>query len=236
MRYLVIGAAGHAQEVAWSLVEETRARGEVAELFFFDDRLPCGEVACGLGPIVGGLDAIAAYAGGDGVRLVMGIGLPDAKRAVARRLAAAGLAWATVVHPRATIGPNTRVAAGSYVAAGAVLTVNVQIGRFATINMHAQVAHEGTVHDFATLHPDTHLAGNVTIGEGCELGTGSVVIPGLSVGAWAVVGAGGVVIESLDAGRTYVGVPAGEARPRAGTIPGNRVPGERARLVSGDTR
>jgi len=233
MRHLVVGAAGHAQEVAWSLVEQAHAAGDDVELLFFDDRLPPGPVGCGLGPIVGGLDAVASHAQGGNARLVMGIGLPRGKRVVAERLAGLGLEWATVIHPRATIGPNTRIAPGSYVAAGAVLTVNVRIGRFATINMHCQVAHDGRLGDLVTLHPDTHLAGNVTVGEGAELGTGAVVVPGVAIGAWAIVGAGGVVIDPLDGGRTYVGIPAVEARSRIqmkGTTDG------RARLVSGHTR
>ena len=95
-----------------------------------------------------------------------------------------------MIHPRATIGPNVEIGAGSYVAAGAIVTVNVRIGVFATINMHAQVAHDGVVEAFATLHPDAHVAGGVRIGEGAELGTGAAVIPGLTIGAWAVLGAG----------------------------------------------
>ncbi len=237
MRYLVIGAAGHAQEVAWSLAEETRARGESAEILFFDDHLAVGPVACGLGAIVGGLDAAARYARHGESRLVMGIGLPRTKHAVATRLERSGLTWATVVHPRATVGPNVRLGAGSYVAAGAILTVNVRAGRFATINMHGQVAHDGALGDFVTLHPDAHLAGNVAIGDGCELGTGAVVLPGLTIGPWAVLGAGCVATESLDGDNVYVGLPAAELRPRA-TVAADRNPGAigRAQLVSGRTR
>ncbi|HEY2389516.1 MAG TPA: acetyltransferase [Candidatus Binatia bacterium] len=233
MRHLVIGAAGHAQEVAWSLVEQARARGEDVEVLFFDDRLPPGDVACGLGPIVGGLDAVASHARGGDARLVMGIGMPRGKRVVAERLAGLGLEWTTVIHPRATVGPNTRIAPGSYVAAGAVLTVNVRIGRFVTINMHCQVAHDGQLDDLVTLHPDSHLAGSVTVGEGCELGTGAVVVPGVSIGAWAIVGAGGVVIDPLEGGRTYVGMPAAERRSRTQA---ENTPDGHSRLVTGHTR
>jgi sugar O-acyltransferase (sialic acid O-acetyltransferase NeuD family) len=138
----------------------------------------------------------------------MGVGLPATKEAVARRLADVGLPWTTVVHPRATVGPNVHLGPGSYVAAGAVLTLNVRIGRFATVNMHCQVAHDGVLGDFVTLHPDVHLAGGVTVGDRCELGTGAIVIPGLSIAAGAVVGAGAVVVRALPARATYVGVPA----------------------------
>ncbi len=215
----MVGAGGHAQEVAWALAEHERGRGATYELAFFDDALPIGPVASGLGGIVGPLAAIADHADRRGALLVLGVGLPRLKMRLTERLEPLGLAWATVVHPGAVIGPNVEIGAGSYVAAGAIVTVNVRLGAFVTVNMHAQVAHDGVVAAHATLHPNAHVAGNVTIGAGAELGTSSVVLPGLTVGAGAVLGAGGVAIASLDPGRTYVGVPARAsdahaARPR----------------------
>jgi sugar O-acyltransferase (sialic acid O-acetyltransferase NeuD family) len=205
---LVVGAGGHAQEVAWSLQEHERGRGSSCEVLFFDDALAPGPLPSGLGSIVGPLDAVPDHAERRSSLLVLGVGLPQLKVQLTERLAATGLAWATVVHPRATIGPNVEIGAGSYVAAGAIVTVNVRLGAFVTVNMHAQVAHDGVVAAFATLHPDAHVAGQVQIGEGAELGTGAVVIPGLTIGAWAVLGAGAVAVESLEGGRTYAGVPA----------------------------
>ena len=214
MRYLIIGAAGHAQEVAWSLREQCARRGEACELVFFDDALPPGAVASRLGEIAGGLDRVAAFADGE-TALVLGVGLPRGKRAVVRRLEHLRLRWTTVIHPGATIGPNVDVGEGSYVAAGAILTVNTSIGRFATVNTHCAVAHDAVVGDFATLHPAAHVAGGVAIGEGCELGSGSVVIQGVTIGAWAVLGASCTAVTSLAGGTVYVGTPARMLRPVA---------------------
>jgi len=215
MRHLVVGAAGHAQEVAWSLATQ---RGGAADFLFFDDRVAPGPLASGLGRVVGPLDAIGAHAR-PGDRLVLGIGLPAVKARVVARLARLGLRWETVVHPAAIIGPNSEIAEGGYVAAGACVTVNVRAGRFATINMHCQAAHDTVLEDLATLHPGARLAGGVTVGEGAELGTAAVVLPGLTIGAWAVLGAGCVALRSLPGGRTYVGVPAREVPRRGRVVP-----------------
>jgi sugar O-acyltransferase (sialic acid O-acetyltransferase NeuD family) len=214
VRYLVVGAGGHAQEVAWSLAEHERGRGAACELVFFDDGLPAGPLASGLGSVVGPVDAVADHADRRGTLLVLGVGLPQLKVQLTERLATTGLAWATVVHPRAIIGPNVEIGPGSYIAAGAIVTVNVRLGAFVTVNMHAQVAHDSVVAAHATLHPNARVAGNVRIDEGVELGSGSTVIPGITIGAWAVLGAGAVAITSLAGGRTYVGVP---ARPTVST-------------------
>lgn len=213
MRYLVIGASGHAQEVAWSLSEQVAVRGERVEFSFFDDAFSRGPLPSGLGEVVGTIDEVAKHAQGDRVELVLGVGLPRTKVILHERLKPLMLPWTTVVHPRATLGPNVRLGEGTYVAAGAIVTLNVHIGRMVTINMHCQVAHDGTVGDFSTLHPDVHLAGNVHVGVAVELGTGSIAIPGICVGDGAVLGAGSVAIRSLQGDRRYVGIPARHLAP-----------------------
>jgi sugar O-acyltransferase (sialic acid O-acetyltransferase NeuD family) len=215
VRYLVIGAAGYAQEVAWSLREQSVVAGEPCEMLFFDDQRVRGELPSGLGAVMGTLADLTQLVANSSRRstpteLVLGVGLPHVKSSIVTRLSHLGLQWKTVIHPRAIIGPNVEIGDGSYVAANAVLTVNVRVGRFVTINIHCQVAHDDVIQDFVTLHPDTHLSGGVAIGAGAELGTGSVVIPGVSIGPWAVLGAGCTAVKSLPGGRTYVGLPARE--------------------------
>ena len=212
MRYLVIGAAGHAQEVAWALRvrESTERRG--CDLVFFDDRIAPGPLASGLGEVRGPLDAVAEVAGEAESRLVLGLGLPRPKTRVVERFSSSGLAWETVIHPSAQVGPGVTIGEGSYVAAGAVVSVGVRIGRFATINVHCGVAHDAVVGDFASVHPNAHLAGGTVVGASCEIGSGAVAIQGVSIGPSAVLGAGAVAVRSLVGGRTYVGVPARELR------------------------
>lgn len=208
MHFLVIGAGGHAEEVGWSLREQQYVLGQPCHLSFFDDRMPRGPLRSGLGIVEGTLDDVAAHARAGYAGAVLGIGLPRTKAAVVGRLEPIRLRWSTVVHPAALLGPNVSLEEGTYVAAGAVLTVNVRVGRFATVNVHAHVAHGSILGDFVSLHPDAHVSGEARVGDGAELGAGAVVLPGKTIGAWAILGAGGVVVEPLAGARTYVGVPA----------------------------
>jgi sugar O-acyltransferase (sialic acid O-acetyltransferase NeuD family) len=208
VRFLVIGASGYAQEVAWSLRGQEVHGGRACELLFFDDNVPRGPIASGLGRVVGTLGHVHDYADRSDLALVLGVGLPTTKASVIECLAPLQLPWATVVHPGAIIGPNCVIGEGSYVGAGAIVTVNATIGRFATINLHCQVAHDCVVEDFVTLHPDTHLGGGVRVQEGAELGTGAIVIPGCTIGAGAVLGAGCTAVRSLPGNAIYVGIPA----------------------------
>ena len=82
MHFLVVGAGGHAEEVAWSLREQERARGHSCRISFFDDRVGPGSVPSRLGAVEGTLDDLGRHARGDGVRAVLGLGLPRTKAAV----------------------------------------------------------------------------------------------------------------------------------------------------------
>ena len=86
MRYLLIGAAGHAQEVAWSLREQCRATQTPCEISFFDDARPRGPVESGLGSVVGRLEDVKHYLADAEARLVLGVGLPRTKAAVVAKL------------------------------------------------------------------------------------------------------------------------------------------------------
>lgn len=213
MRYFMIGAAGHAHEVAWALREQLRAAGDASEILFFDDRVPAGPLEAGLGEVVGPLDAVKDRADAD-TRLVIGVGLPRVKRLVVERLARLGLPWHTVVDPRAIVGPGATIGEGGYVGAGAIVSVSVRVGAFATINHQCHLAHEVRVGSFTTLHPAVQLSGMVGVGDDCELGVGAMVLPRVVIGDSVVLGAGAVAVESLAAGRTYVGLPAREVVKR----------------------
>src|SRR5262245_63823623 len=120
MRFIVIGAGGHAQEVAWSLRERERLAGRPCRLSFVDDHVRSGPLPSGLGAVEGRLDDVAKLAGNDAVELVLGLGLPQSKAAVVERLPT-GLRWTTVIHPTAVVGPNVAIGEGSYIGAGAIL-------------------------------------------------------------------------------------------------------------------
>jgi sugar O-acyltransferase (sialic acid O-acetyltransferase NeuD family) len=142
------------------------------------------------------------------VELVLAIGDNALRARLAQKLGAAGVLWATAVHPRAIVEPGVVVEPGAMICAGAVLQVDVRVGAHAIVNTSAHVDHDGVVGAFAHVGPGAHVAGDVTIEEGAFVATGASIIPGRRVGAWSVVGAGGVVVTDVPARATVVGVPA----------------------------
>lgn len=141
--------------------------------------------------------------------VVVAVGDPASRLALADRLAAAGYGVApALVHPAATVGADVRLGDGAVLAAGAHVTTNVTIGRHVQVNVGAVVSHDSVIGDHATLSPGVLVNGSVHAGEGVFLGTGAIVTPGRTIGRWAVIGAGAVVIRDVPEGITATGVPA----------------------------
>ena len=98
---------------------------------------------------------------------------------------------------------------------GAVmLTVNIHIGAFVTVNRVCNISHDCRVGDFSTIAPATNLSGAVAVGTGCDIGSGVTTVQGVRVGEWTIIGAGAVIAADVPANCTAVGVPARPIKQR----------------------
>jgi len=140
--------------------------------------------------------------------LVMAIGAPAGKRAVAERLVAAGGRFAALLHPSAWIAASARIGEGVVASVFAHVSADAVLEDFAMLNGHASVGHDVRLGAFSTLSGHVDLTGAVRIGEGCFLGSGARVLPGLTLGAGCTVGAGAVVMRDAPAGSTLYAAPA----------------------------
>ena len=115
--------------------------------------------------------------------------------------------YPTLRHPFSTLSKRATLGEGTVVMAGAVINVDVNIGKHCIINTNASIDHECQIGDFVHISPNVALAGNVVIGEGTHIGIGASVIPGINIGKWCTVGAGAVIIRDIPDGATVVGNP-----------------------------
>ncbi|MEO0322170.1 MAG: acetyltransferase [Myxococcota bacterium] len=198
-RLAVFGAGGMGREAGWLV----RAAGDTLVCYLDDRSVP------GLDAPVRSLDQAPSTL--DGV--VVAIGSPTTRVRVADRVLAAGLPLATLIHPTAVVGPRVTLGPGALLMPNAVLSVDVDLGRLAQINIGASVSHDGRAGEALTLSPGARVPANVHFGDRCFVGTGASFVHGLPeaplcVGDDAVVGAGACVIRDVPAGVTVVGVPA----------------------------
>ena len=201
----IIGAGGFGREVLqWAGDHPDRgARWRIAG--FLDDN-PGALAAFGCevkvtGPITGHVpDPDALY--------LCGLGQPGPKREICGRLAAEGAKFLTLVHPRAYVGARVEFGEGCIVCPGVVLSCDIRLGRFVTVNLNATVGHDAVIGDFTSLSALCDVTGFVTIGEGVFLGSRAGIVPGKKVGDRAHVGAGSTVIADIREGERVFGVPA----------------------------
>jgi sugar O-acyltransferase (sialic acid O-acetyltransferase NeuD family) len=196
----VIGTGGHARVVA----EILRAAGTEPAGFV----IPRGQSAPEPPPALPLRTWEEAVAEKDRFSVIVGIGDNMLRQEVSEAAEAEGFAFTTAVHPAAVVGPGVVLEPGSVVCAGAVLVLDVTIGRGTIVNTRASVDHDCVVGRWCHLGPGSVLAGAVRLGDGAFVGAGAVIINGISVGSHSVVGAGAVVVRDLSETVVAVGVPA----------------------------
>lgn len=141
--------------------------------------------------------------------VVVGIGFPGPRIAVAGRYQAAGFRFPSLVHPSAVIADSlSRVSEGCVVAAGAVVSREVVLDDHVLVNWNATVGHDTLVGEGSVVNPGANIGGAVVIGRGVLVGSGAQVLQGRRVGDGAIIGAGAVVTHDVPPGATVVGVPA----------------------------
>lgn len=209
MRIIVVGAGGHARDTAWLAKNALSPRGKPFEFvgFIVSDlaRLTRTDSAV-LGDERYLRDHPNSYDA-----LVLGIGSPGARLAVARRLTAEfpDAVWPTLVHPTAQFDAGTsRIGRGAMIAAGVIGTVNLSIGDFAVLNPAVTLGHEASVGAGCVMNHACGISGGTTLEEGVLVGTGARVLQYLRVGQRSIVGAGAVVTKDVPPDITVVGVPA----------------------------
>jgi len=145
----------------------------------------------------------------DQLDLVIAIGAPAARCAIAARLEDTGLyAFPSLVHPQAWIGDRVPLPPGLVVCAGACITTDITLGAHVHVNLAATIGHDARIGACCTLSPGVNVSGKVILGDCIEIGTGASVVPGVEIGTNSVIGAGAAVIRTIPADSTAVGVPA----------------------------
>jgi sugar O-acyltransferase (sialic acid O-acetyltransferase NeuD family) len=217
---VIVGAGGFARETVQLLRAHPAAgrAGEAYEVLGYLDGNPDlhGTTVDGT-PVLGPPERAAELAD-RGTAVLVCVGNPRARDSRARlvtHLALPDEAFATVVHPAASVSPDSEVGVGSVLHAGTVLTAAVRLGRHAVVMPHVVLTHDDRVGDCATFAAGARLAGGVEVGDAAYLGCGALVREGLRIGAGALVGIGSVVLRDIPAGEVWAGSPARRLRPVA---------------------
>jgi len=198
---VLIGASGLARE-ALAVVRES---GSHAPIGVLDDApAQLGSSFDGV-PVLGPLAEAARFPHAE---FLVCVGSGVAREAIVRRIARAGIRFATVVDPSVRNPGDSPIGAGSILLAQVSITANARIGEHVVVMPGCTITHDDVIDDYATLASGVSLGGGVHLGRGAYLGMNSSILPGVVVGAGAVVGMAAAVLDDVPDGETWAGVPA----------------------------
>lgn len=207
MNLFIVGAGGHGREVA-DAAQQLAATGTALgnlQGFLDDDPDLRGELILGL-PVLGSTNMLDSLSEPLGV--LLGVGYPEDKRLIVESLRLDSRNCPELVHPSASVAGTTIVGHGSLIQAAAVLSTNVTVDQFVTVNVGATVSHDCCLSRYSTVSPGANLGGNVVVSEGAFVGIGAAVVQGVRIGEGSVIGAGAVVIADVEPHAVVAGVPA----------------------------
>ncbi len=204
----IFGVGGFGREVL-ALIKDINKTGnpEYNILGFFDDGHEKGEMHNGY-PVLGGMNELNAWP--TDLSIAVALGSPAIKKKVLNKIVNPHVIFPTLVHPSVLIGDDEYVEFGSgcIICAGNVITTNIVIEDFVTLNLCCTVGHDTVIRKYSAFMPSVNISGEVIIGEGVYCGTGAKIINQLEIGEYTIVGAGAVVAKTLPSWCTAVGVPA----------------------------
>jgi sugar O-acyltransferase (sialic acid O-acetyltransferase NeuD family) len=205
----ILGAGGFGRELYWWLMQSPENGKAWKVAGFLDDNAEALKAFDYPVKVVG---SVMGYRPQPGDLLACAITQPKVKKPVVESLLAKGAEFLTFVHPKAHLGGKVKIGRGTIICPGVILTCDIAIGDFTTINVNSTVGHDARVGHFCLINSHSDITGFCTVGDGVILGTHANLIPHSKVGDGATIGANATVVTPVEAGVTVVGNPATKLR------------------------
>lgn len=203
---VIIGAGGFGREVKTIIDAINKNTKTYNFLGFYDDTIAKGTLINNF-PILGNLKELNDLKTATDV--LVGLGDPISKYKIISSLKNELLHFPTIIHPSVILSDDDVIIDnGCIICAGNIITCNIKIGKFVTLNLMCTVGHDTVIDDYSSFMPSVNISGEVHIEEKVYVGTGAKIINRLTIGKATIVGAGAVVSKSLPEYCTAVGIPA----------------------------
>jgi len=202
---IIIGARGFGREVYNLAINTKTYKSEFDIKGFLDDKSDALEGYQSYPPII---SSVEEYFPQKNDVFICALGDVNYKKKYVDIVSDKGGEFTTLIHRNVSIGQNTMIGKGCIICDGAIVSCDVRIGDFVTLNFHTFMGHDAVIGNFCQCNPYSSMAGFVRIGNFVTLNTGSIVIPKVEVEDHSIVGAGAVVLGKVKAGTTVFGNPA----------------------------
>jgi sugar O-acyltransferase (sialic acid O-acetyltransferase NeuD family) len=203
---IIVGAGGFGREVKTIIDALNKISKNYNFLGYYDDNITKGTLVNNF-PVLGSIADLNFQK--TKLAVVLGIGNPKTKEKIIKSLSNDLLVFPTLIHPSVILSDDqVSIAKGCIICAGTIITCNISIDKFVTINLLCTVGHDTVIEEFSSFMPSVNISGEVRIEKSVYVGTGAKIINQLTIGKYTIVGAGAVVSKSLPENCTAVGIPA----------------------------
>lgn len=201
----IAGSGGFAREIL-TLIDDINQRQPTYEVVGFVDN-DTSKTIHGY-PVIGDDDYVNQIK--EPLSVVIAVGEPHLKKKIRNKYTNPLVKFPSLIHPSVLIGSKDTVCVGEgcVICAGCILTTDIKIKDFVTLNLMCTVGHDTEIDNYCSFMPSVNISGEVKVDEGVYVGTGAKIINQLEIGNNTIIGAGAVVAKSLPADCTAVGVPA----------------------------
>jgi sugar O-acyltransferase (sialic acid O-acetyltransferase NeuD family) len=203
---VIIGAGGFGREVKTIIDAVNKVEKIYNFIGYYDDGIEKGTMINNF-PVLGNLHDLNSSS--EPISVLLGIGEPTTKSKIIAKLSSDKINFPTLIHPSVQISEDeVAISKGCIICGGTIITCNIVIGSFVTINLNCTIGHDTIIDDFSSFMPSVNISGEVHIQEKVYVGTGAKIINQLTIGIGTIIGAGAVVSKSLPDYCTAVGIPA----------------------------
>ena len=173
-KIVIIGAGGFGREVKIIIDDINKKSLEYYFLGFYDDNIEKGKLVNGF-PILGAIQDLNTIK--EETYVALGIGVPKIKKDLIEELINDKLHFPTLIHPSAIISnDDVHIGKGTIICAGNIITCNIRIEDFVTINLMCTVGHDTHINNYCSFMPSVNISGEVIIHENVFVGTGAKII------------------------------------------------------------
>lgn len=203
---LIIGAKGFAKEVLEVFYKSNNAKNIV----FFDDVSNDSQSSIyNLFPILRSISEAQKHFDKHDNKFVLGVGIPNVRRLLSKKLQDAGGELHSIISPSAQIGNfSVDIGAGCSIMDGAVISTNCNIGQGCLVYFNTIITHDCVIGDYTVLSPGSTILGRSTVGNDCLIGSNATILPDITIGDNVIVAAGAVVTKNIPDNCMAAGVPA----------------------------
>ena len=205
-KIIIIGAGGFGREVKMLIDQINNSKPQYEFVGYYDDGIEKGTLINGF-PVLGSVLDVNLIK--ETIYIALGLGNPVYKKKVIQALNNTNVIFETLIHPSVLIGADeVRFGNGVVICAGSIITCNITIHDFVTVNLACTIGHDSVLKDFVSIMPGCNISGEVLIEKSVYIGTGVTIINQVSIGENTIIGAGAVVSKSIPANCTAIGIPA----------------------------